>query len=89
VIVSGYLGGVTFVSGERSPMSAYDSVRADDRLYCPECRLPFPAFGVTNILQHLIIWHPYTPLGAELAVHERLLEARRARRAVSQANFIG
>jgi hypothetical protein len=70
-------------------MSAYDSVRADDRFYCPECRLPFPAFGVTNIVQHLIMGHPNTPLGAELADHDRLLAARRARQAVSQANFIG
>jgi hypothetical protein len=70
-------------------MSAYDSVRADDRFNCPECRLPFPAFGVTNIVQHLIKWHPNTPLGAELAEHQRLLAARRAREAVSRANFIG
>jgi hypothetical protein len=70
-------------------MSTYDRGRADDRFYCPECRLPFPAFGVTNIVRHLIMWHPRTPLGAELAEHERLLAQRRARQAVLEANFIG
>lgn len=70
-------------------MSTYDSVRADDLFYCPECRLPFPAFEVTNIIRNLIMWHPNTPLGAELAEHERLLAERRARQAVLEANFIG
>jgi hypothetical protein len=70
-------------------MSAYDSVPADDRFHCPECRQPLPASGVTTIVQHLIMWHPNTPLGAELAEHERLLAAKRAKQAVSQANFIG
>jgi hypothetical protein len=71
-------------------MSAYDSVRADDRLYCPECRLPFPAFGVTNILQHLIIWHPYTPLGAELAAARTTprSETRQAGRFASQLHRV-
>jgi len=68
-------------------MSTYDSV--DDRFYCPECRLPLPAFGVTDIFHHLVMWHPTTPLGAELGEHERLLAERRARQAVLEANFIG
>jgi hypothetical protein len=77
------------VSAKGGPMSAHESVRADDRFDCPECRLPFPAFGVTNIVRHLIMWHPNTPLGAELAEHERVLAQRRARQAVLQGDFIG
>lgn len=70
-------------------MLTYDTVRADDRFYCPECRMPFPAFGVTSIVRHLIAWHPSTRLGAELAEHEQFLVQRRARQAVLDANFIG
>ncbi len=70
-------------------MSTYDTVGATDRFYCPECHLPFPAFGVTNIVRHLIMWHPNTPLGAELTEHQRVLVERRARRALSDANSIG
>jgi hypothetical protein len=70
-------------------MFKHGSVRSDDRFYCPECRLPLPAFGVTNIVRHLITWHPNTRLGAELAEHEQLLLQRRAKQAVLEANFIG